>query len=167
MRRLDHLNCLAADITANREFFENYLGCRLTEQIVLNDGTEAGDVDDGHQQDLRLRLSRAITTARAGRFHHVTYALDSREEVLRAADIFLENGVYIETGPHKHAIQQTFFLYVYEPGGNRVEVANAGARLILAPDWKPIVWTEEERKKGQAWGLKTIESFHTHGTPPV
>jgi catechol 2,3-dioxygenase len=32
---------------------------------------------------------------------------------------------------------------------------------------KPIVWTEEERKKGQAWGLKTIESFHTHGTPPV
>ena len=28
-------------------------------------------------------------------------------------------------------------------------------------------WTEEERKKGQAWGLKTIESFHTHGTPPV
>jgi catechol 2,3-dioxygenase len=29
------------------------------------------------------------------------------------------------------------------------------------------VWTEDERKKGQAWGLKTIESFHTHGTPPV
>mgnify|MGYP000609003623 CR=1 FL=1 len=27
--------------------------------------------------------------------------------------------------------------------------------------------TEEERKKGQAWGLKTIESFHTHGTPVV
>ena len=46
-------------------------------------------------------------------------------------------------------------------------MANAGARLVLAPDWKPIVWTEEERKKGQAWGLKTIESFHTHGTPPL
>ena len=66
---------------------------------------------------------------KTGRFHHVTYALDSREDILRAADIFLENGVYIETGPHKHAIQQTFFLYVWEPGGNRVEVANAGARL--------------------------------------
>jgi catechol 2,3-dioxygenase len=46
-------------------------------------------------------------------------------------------------------------------------VCNAGARLVLAPDWKPIAWTEEERKKGQAWGLKTIESFHTHGTPPL
>jgi hypothetical protein len=46
-------------------------------------------------------------------------------------------------------------------------VANAGARLVLAPDWQPITWTEEERKKGQAWGLKTIASFHTHGTPPL
>jgi hypothetical protein len=27
----------------------------------------------------------------------------------------------------------------------------------MAPDRKLIVWTEEERKKGQAWGLKTIE----------
>ena len=73
--------------------------------------------------------------------------------------------MFIETGPHKHAIQQTFFLYVYEPGGNRIELCNAGARMMLAPDWKPIDWTEAERAKGQAWGLKTIESFHTHGTP--
>jgi hypothetical protein len=29
-----------------------------------------------------------------------------------------------------------------------------------------IVWTEEERKKGHAWGVKTVESFHTYGTPP-
>jgi catechol 2,3-dioxygenase len=99
--------------------------------------------------------------------HHITYAVDNREAVLRAADICLEHGVFMETGPHKHAIQQTFFLYVYEPGGNRFEIANAGARLILAPDWQTIVWSETERKKGQAWGLPTIPSFHTHGTPPV
>jgi hypothetical protein len=55
-------------------------------------------------------------------------------EILRAADVC----VHIETGPHKHAIQQTFFLYVWEPGGNRIEICNAGARLILAPD-SPVV----------------------------
>jgi catechol 2,3-dioxygenase len=48
-----------------------------------------------------------------------------------------------------------------------VEIACPGARLILAPDWKPIVWSETERKKGQAWGLKTIESFHLRGTPLI
>jgi hypothetical protein len=26
---------------------------------------------------------------------------------------------------------------------------------------------QAERAKGQAWGLKTIDTFHTHGTPPV
>jgi len=59
------------------------------------------------------------------------------------------------------------FLYVYEPGGNRIELANAGARLVLAPDRRPISWTAAERARRQAWGLKTIETFHTHGTPPV
>jgi catechol 2,3-dioxygenase len=166
VRRLDHLNGLAVDIKANRLFFENYLGARLTEQIVLDDGTEAGMWMTFTNKSYDFAYTHDHSGV-PGRFHHLTYALDSREEILRAADIFLENGVFIETGPHKHAIQQTFFLYVYEPGGNRVEVANAGARLILAPDWKPIRWTEAERRKGQAWGLKTIESFHTHGTPPV
>jgi catechol 2,3-dioxygenase len=166
VRRLDHWNGLAADIPACRKFFEQYLGFRLTERIVLDDGTEAGIWFTATNKSYDFAYTHDHTGAR-GRFHHVTYALNSREEVLLAADIFLENGVYIETGPHKHAVQQTFFLYVYEPGGNRVEVANAGARLVLAPDWKPITWTQAERKKGQAWGLKTIESFHTHGTPPV
>jgi catechol 2,3-dioxygenase len=166
VRRLDHFNGLAADIAANRKFFEDYLGFRLTEQIVLNDGTEAGMWMTATNKSYDFAYTHDHTNTK-GRFHHVTYALDSREEILRAADIFLENGVFIETGPHKHAIQQTFFLYVYEPGGNRIELCNAGARLVLAPDWQPVNWTEAERAKGQAWGLKTIESFHTHGTPPV
>jgi hypothetical protein len=38
---------------------------------------------------------------------------------------------------------------------------------FLAPDWKTVTWAEAERKKGQAWGLKTIERFHTHRTPPI
>ena len=166
VRRLDHMNLLTSDVAELRRFLEDVLGLRTTEKIVLDSGKEAGGwvTTNNKSYDLAFTLDHY---GAKGRFHHLTYALDSREEILRAADIFLEAGVPIETGPHKHAIQQTFFLYVYEPGGNRVEVANAGARLVLAPDWQPIVWTEAERRKGQAWGLKTIESFHTHGTPPI
>jgi len=165
-RRLDHLNSFATDVMANRLFVERYLGLRSTEQIVLNDGTEAAVWMSATNKSCDLAYTQDRSGA-AGRLHHLAYALDSWEEVLRAADIYLENGVYIEVGPHKHTIQQTFFLYAYEPGGNRVKLANEGARLLLAPDWKPIIWTEEERKKGQAWGLKTTESFHTYGTPPI
>ncbi|MEP7354732.1 MAG: catechol 2,3-dioxygenase [Acidobacteriota bacterium] len=166
VRRLDHFNGLAVDIEANRKFYTDYLGFRLTEQIVLDSGVEAAMWMTVTNKTYDFAFTKDATGT-PGRFHHITYAVDSREQVLIAADVFLENGVFIETGPHKHAIQQTFFLYVYEPGGNRVEIANAGARLILAPDWKPIRWSEAERKKGQAWGLKTIESFHTYGTPHV
>jgi catechol 2,3-dioxygenase len=166
VRRLDHMNLLCSDATVLRQFMEDVMGLRVTETIRLDSGVEAGVwvTSNNKSYDLAFTLDHY---GAHGRFHHVTYAVDSREDILRAADIFLEAGVHIETGPHKHAIQQTFFLYVYEPGGNRVEVANAGARLVLAPDWQPVVWTETERKKGQAWGLKTIESFHTHGTPPI
>jgi len=166
VRRLDHIALLASDVRANRLFMTETLGGRVTEQIVFDDGSEKGAWLTFNNKSYDVTFAEDAYRAK-GRLHHFTYAVDNREAILRAADICLEHGVFIETGPHKHAIQQTFFLYVYEPGGNRFEIANAGARLILAPDWKPIVWNEAERKKGQAWGLKTIESFHKHGTPPV
>jgi catechol 2,3-dioxygenase len=166
-RRIDHLNLLASDVSVFRDFMVACLGSRVTEQIRLDNGRLGGCWFTINNKSYDLACTEDHAKGAKARFHHVTYAVDQREDILRAADIFLENGVHIETGPHKHAIQGTFFLYVWEPAGNRVELANAGARLILRPDWQTITWTETERKKGQAWGLKTIETFHTHGTPPV
>lgn len=163
VRRIDHLNLLARQILAFKDFQLNLMGGRLTEAIEFPDGPK-GLWFSVNSKSYEL----AITEDHAGlsgRFHHLTYAVNSREEVLLAADIALENGIFIETGPHKHAVQQTFFLYMYEPGGNRIEVANPTARLILDPDYTPIIWTREERMKGQAWGLQTVSSFHTRGTP--
>ena len=166
VRRLDHVNYLAADIPAVTAFLPGVLGAELTEQIVLDDGVPSAVWYHVGDKSYDL-VYTSDWTGSTGRLHHVAFATDQREDILRAADVMLEAGIHIETGPHKHAIQQTFFLYVYEPGGNRIELCNAGARLVLAPDWRPISWSRAERAKGQAWGLKTIDSFHTHGTPPV
>ena len=166
VRRIDHVNLLASDMPGFRDFMLVALGSRITEQVVLDSGRIAACWFTINNKTYDLACTHDHTGAR-GRFHHVSYAADQREDILRAADIYLENGVKIETGPHKHAIQGTFFLYAFEPAGNRVEIANAGARLMLAPDWETVTWTESERKRGQAWGLKTIESFHDWGTPPV
>jgi catechol 2,3-dioxygenase len=166
LRRLDHVNYLTADVPATARFLGDVLGARCTEQIVKDDGSPQAIWYSVGQKTYDLVYTEDWTGSR-GRLHHVAFATDTREEILRAADVCLDAGVHIETGPHKHAIQQTFFLYVWEPGGNRIELCNAGARLNLAPDWKTISWTREERAKGQAWGLKTIETFHTHGTPAV
>jgi catechol 2,3-dioxygenase len=164
-RRLDHVNLLAQNVKSNREFLQKLLGLRVTEQIIFDDGTEVGSwlAATFKSYDLAITLDRS---GAKGRLHHFTYFMDSREDVLRAADILVENGIFIETGPHKHSIGQTFFLYCYEPGGNRFEIGSGGY-LILDPDWQPVVWNQAERAKGQAWGLQTVHTFHTYGTPPV
>jgi catechol 2,3-dioxygenase len=166
VRRLDHINYLAADVAANADFHQYVLGARPTEQIQLDSGKIGAKWLTFNNKSYDV-VYTSDWTGSQGRLHHIAFATDTREDILRAADLAIDTGVFIETGPHKHAIQQTFFLYVYEPGGNRIELCNPLTRLVLAPDWPLVTWTEAERAKGQAWGLKTIASFHTHGTPPV
>jgi len=165
IRRLDHVNLLCNDVTANRVFMQDLLGFRLREHVILDDGTEAGAWISVTPlvHDVAFTLD---ATRMRGRLHHVAFWTDNREDVLRAADVLLENDIPIETGPSKHALTQAFFLYGFEPGGNRFEIFSGGY-LIFAPDWQPVVWTQAERAKGQAWGLKIPESFHTYGTPVV
>jgi catechol 2,3-dioxygenase len=163
-RRFDHVNLMAHDVGATRAFFQNLLGLRLTEQIIFDNGEEMGAWLSATNKSYDIAITHDKTGAR-GRLHHFTFMMDSREDVLRAADILRDSDVQIETGPHKHNIGQTFFLYCFEPGGNRFEIG-AGGYLIFDPDWRPVVWTEADRAKGQAWGLQTVSSFHTRATPP-
>jgi catechol 2,3-dioxygenase len=165
VKRLDHVNLLAADVAASRRFATDVLGFRHYEGIRLDDGSETG---------AWLSLSIAaheliyVHDARGahGRLHHVAFWVDTREECLRAADLFLDAGVHIEAAPSKHAVAGGFFLYGFEPGGNRMEVTTGG-HLLYDPEQEPVMWTEAERAKGQAWGVKTVESFHVYGTPPA
>lgn len=168
VKRLDHVNVLAADVAANRRFASEQLGFRLYEQVVLDDGTESGAwmslTIAAHE--LIYVADHAGKSAPPARLHHVAFFVDTREECLRAADLMLDADVPIEAAPSKHAVAQGMFLYVYEPGGNRVEITT-GTHFIYDPAYEPVVWSEAERARGQAWGVKTIETFHTYGTPDV
>ncbi len=139
VKRLDHINLLAADVRACREFATDVLTYRLYERIELDDGSETGAwlsaTIAAHELIYTLDFHRA-----QGRLHHLAFWVDTREECLRAADLFLDHDIYIEAAPSKHAVAQGFFLYVIEPGGNRIEVTTGG-RLVYDPDEPPVVWT--------------------------
>jgi catechol 2,3-dioxygenase len=165
VKRLDHVNVLAQDVAANRRFAEEVLGYRLHEKVQLDDGSESGAWLSASIAAHELIYTVDAHRAR-GRLHHLAFWVDTREEVLRAADLFLDSGVHIEFAPSKHAIAQGFFLYGYEPAGNRIEVTTGGY-FVFDPDFEPVVWTQEERARGQAWGVPTVSTFHTYGTPPV
>lgn len=84
-KRLDHLNLLAQDIRACRLFFHDLLGLRVTEQIVFEGGQEMGAWLAATNKSYDLAFTKDKSSAH-GRFHHLTYMIDSREDVLRAAD---------------------------------------------------------------------------------
>jgi catechol 2,3-dioxygenase len=166
VRRLDHVNLWCRHIDLNADYMVDSLGFRVSEQAVGVDGRRTGAWLHVTPKSYDLAYGRVDPAGAGGRLHHVAFAVDAREYVLRAADVFLDAGVRIEAGPAKHAVQQTFFLYAFEPGGNRVEVISDG-RLLLAPDLQPVTWTSEERARGQAWGTQMPESWFTYATPPV
>jgi catechol 2,3-dioxygenase len=166
VRRIDHLALFAKDVAANREFAQRRLGFQLREQVLFDNGrTELGSwlsPSPVHHQVAYVKDA----SGGSGRLHHFSLWVDSREEVLRAADLLAENGIFIEAGPSKHNNSQGFYLYSYEPGGNRIEVYS-GSFLVFAPDWEPVTWNEEERGTGVYWGGALPESFIAYGTPDV
>jgi catechol 2,3-dioxygenase len=165
VKRFDHLNVLASDIRPCRVFAQEALDYRLYERIELDDGREAGA-----WLSATIAAHELIYTQDArgghGRLHHLAFWVDTREECMRAADLFIDSGIHIEAAPSKHAVAQGFFVYAIEPGGNRIEVTSGGY-FVYDPEHPAVVWTEAERARGQAWGNHTVESFHTYGTPPI
>ena len=165
VKTLDHINLFSSNPTADGEFAEKVLGLRKSEEILLDDGRHGAVWYRATNKSYDIVYSLDATGSK-GRLHHISFAVESNDGIWRAANLFVDQGVFIEFAPAKHAINQTYFVYVIEPGGNRVEIC-AGGYLIFAPDWKPITWTQAERACGQAWGNKTVETFHTYGTPVV
>ena len=102
----------------------------------------------------------------AGRLHHLAFWVDSREDVLRAADLMNDAAVPIEAGPSRHIPVQGFYLYTREPGGNRIEICSGGY-LGFDPDDNPVIWTAEEYAAKPGWGARLPSTFRTYGTPPV
>lgn len=166
VRRIDHLALLARDVAANRKFAQEHLGFQLREQVLFDQGRmEIGSWLSPTAVHHQVAYVKDVHGAR-GRLHHFSLWVDNREEVLRAASILSENGVFIEAGPSMHNNSQGFYLYTYEPGGNRVEIYT-GSYLVMAPDWEPVTWNEKERGTGVYWGGALPESFLLYATPDV
>ena len=84
----------------------------------------------------------------------MAFWVDSREDVLRTADLYREAGLEIEYGPGKHGVGENLFLYVREPGGMRVELFSGGY-MLYAPDIFPFEWKVSQGSLN-AWNPNAI-----------
>jgi len=144
-RASNHLNCLAVIIKATdfaSSFLEHYLGAFAADRAdLLNErhGKPRCGLTNVEQEATISPYSRDHS-ARPSGFHHVTYRRQPRE-IFRRRDISWRTASN-RTGPTTHRSSRRFFRYVYEPGGNRVEVAQCRGPAYPVAYWKPIVWTE-------------------------
>jgi catechol 2,3-dioxygenase len=95
-------------------------------------------------------------SSRAGRVNHYAYWVDTREELLQAADVLMENGTDMEYGPSIHGIGEQSFLYFRDPSGMRVEVNTGGYRNYV-PDWEPYDWKPSQGSN----------NFYRNGSMPM
>ena len=68
-RRLDHINLMAADVSATRRFFHELLGLRLTEQIIFDDGVRW---ERGSRRRTNHTTSRSRVTERVRKVGCIT-----------------------------------------------------------------------------------------------
>jgi catechol 2,3-dioxygenase len=112
--------------------------------------------------DLGLLLD---PTDMRGRLHHLAYWVDSRDELLRAADILLNADIAIEFGPGRHGMGEQDYLYVREPGGARIEINTGGYRLYV-PDWETKKWTPAQGSNSFYRNMPSPDSMMEAVPPP-
>ena len=161
VKRIDHLNVMASDVTPVKETFERHLGFQTRERVV------DGDVEIGAWIDTNI-LGHEVacmrdTLGEQGRFHHVAMFYGIPQHNIDAAEMFREYEIQIECGPDKHGITQGSFLYVFEPGGNRIELFGDVGVLQFEPDYQTRTWQMSDIDTGLAIGGAKLP-FETYFT---
>lgn len=139
-RFLDHVTVGASDVRGMATWYADTLGFRIMAFTDLDEApVTVFSVITTNEKSHDIGIV-ADFSDRAGRVNHFAFWLDTREELLIAADILMEQGIPIEYGPGIHGIGEQSFLYFREPSGLRVELNTGGYRNYVA-DWEPKVWS--------------------------
>lgn len=162
-RNLDHVTVATANPGGDAEWHRDTLGHRFMEYTVIPERPDwivfamTTVCERAHDYGLVWDPSPA-----RGRINHLSYWVDSREELLRAADIFLNQDIAIEFGPGKHGMGEQDYLYVREPSGLRIEL-NTGGYRNYEPDFETVRFEPQQGSnvfyKNAALPHSMFESF--------
>ena len=138
--RMDHCLLYGPDIDGVKKLFTEVLGFYLVEHVLLEDG----------KTDLAIWLSCShkahdiafVRHPEPGKLHHISFLLETWEDVLRAADIMSMNRASIDIGPTRHGVTRGTTIYAFDPSGNRYETFCGGYQPY--PDYHPVTWTWDE-----------------------
>ena len=163
VNRIDHVTVMSGRLMDDVELIRDQLGMRFTEASREGDHVFFATLTAASSNHDYAILSEipGDETAKPGRYNHISWFLDSREDELRANDLLVEHGFKLDYGPVRHGIGEHFSSYLYEPGGNYVEL-QANGYWNDQPDWETAYW---ETKQGGNNGWQ-ISQFSMQQSPP-
>jgi len=135
--RLDHCLLYGPNVAAVQKLFTEVLGFYLVERVLTPDG--AGNVAIWLSCSHKVHDIAFVEHAEPGKLHHLSFMLESWDEVLRAADIMSMNNVPIDIGPTRHGITRGCTIYAWDPSGNRFETFMGGYQPY--PDYEMTTWS--------------------------
>jgi catechol 2,3-dioxygenase len=142
-RFLDHVTVAASDVRGFATWHNEALGFRVMAYVDLDEApitVFSVLTTNEKSHDLGVVLD---TSGRPGRVNHIAFWVDTIEDLLRTADVMMENGTSMEYGPSIHGVGEQNFLYFREPSGLRVELNSGGYRNYV-PDWEANTWKPSE-----------------------
>lgn len=135
--RLDHCLLYGPNIAAVQKLFTEVLGFYLVESVLTPDG--GGNAAIWLSCSHKVHDIAFVEHPEPGKLHHLSFLLESWEEVLRAADIIAMNNVRLDIGPTRHGITRGCTIYAFDPSGNRFETFMGGYQPY--PDYEVTTWT--------------------------
>lgn len=141
-RRIDHCHVQDGVSPEHAAWLTDQLGFQVNEQYREQDGNLWGWWLSVTSLPHDIAIHRRPPDTDPS-LHHVSYHVDSRNDLWEAADILAEYGLPTDAAPGKHAITRADFLYVSDPASELcIELFAGPGYLNFDPDSEPLEWQE-------------------------
>ncbi len=160
--RMDHYQVLTPDVAAAAKSYLD-LGFRTSDYVCV----EATDKLVGIFMYRKNNPHDMVFLQRSGPcFHHFGYIVQEVHHVMRALDIAGNIGFAdaIEHGPGRHGHGHSYYVYLRDPDGHRVELLLPAVQIIDIDD-EPMRYNAVVGKNTNLWGLPPPRSWFEETTP--
>jgi catechol 2,3-dioxygenase len=141
--RLDHVVLYGPGVDEAERFFTEVLEMYVPEVCNTPDGKRLATWITGSNSPHNLAF---VEYPKPGALHHVSFYLQSWDDILNAADLIAINRLKLDMGPTRHAITRGLTIYFWEPSGNRIETYCGG--YTAYPDSPQRVWDASQFGRG-------------------
>lgn len=136
VNRIDHILLGGPSIDECARLFTEVFEFDLSEKIQDADSKTSLAVflsGSTKPHDIAFQLQ-----AEPNRFHHVSFWLESANDVIKAADLIGKYRIPVDVSPNRHGVTRGMTIYFFDPSGNRNETFAEG--YVHYPDVPTLVW---------------------------